>query len=81
MKKSAGRKDRRRDFYKRYYDAEKKTSSQDGHGNLNTLHAMGIMKPTIKTQTHPLTNKRIEMIRKHPERALSSEKYILQENN
>jgi hypothetical protein len=73
MKKNPGRKERRSNLYHQSYDTATKSSMQDGHGKPNNLHFMGVLKPTEKTYTHPLTNKRMEMLEKHPDRKLEGE--------
>ena len=75
MKRNPGRKERRNNLYHKSFDAKGK-SVQSGHGQPNTLHAMGTMTPTLQTNTHTLTNKRMEMLKKHPERRLPSERSL-----
>jgi hypothetical protein len=65
MKHNPGRKSRRKDI----------------HGKPQTLIAIGVLKPTVKVTTHQLTNKRIEMLKKHPDRMLPSEKDMLKNRN
>jgi len=73
MKHNPGRKERRDNFYHKSYDEKKKRNVQVGHGQSNQIHAMGVLKPVVELQSHQLTNKRCEMIKKHPERKLASE--------
>jgi hypothetical protein len=48
------------------------------HGKPNTLHFMTKINPQIEPEkTTLLTTKRIEMLKKHPERILESERKIL----
>jgi hypothetical protein len=68
MKNSPGRKERRREFFH--------GNPQEGHGQPNPI-AIGVMKPTKKVNTNILTLKRIEMLKKHPDKILPSERKIL----
>lgn len=69
MKNSPGRKESRRQFFH--------GNPQEGHGQPNSI-AIGVMKPTKQVNTNILTSKRIEMLKKHPNRILPSEKLILE---
>jgi len=70
MKKNPGRKERRYEAFHGHPQAM--------HGKPNTLHFMTKINPQIEPEkTTLLTTKRIEMLKKHPERILESERKIL----
>lgn len=70
MRKNPGRKERR--------NQEFKGKNKVSHGKPNNLIAIGPIKPSVVVNHSLLTNKRKNMLKRHPERMLAIEKVIIE---